>query len=407
MLNDKALKALKAGEKPYKRADEKGLYVLVSKSGARLWRFKYRYEGREKLLALGQYPDTSLKLARQKRDDARRLLAQGLDPAADRQAKKMARADTFEAIAGEWLSSGCPGGKGKAGPSTIAQYRHRLETYAFPHIGKWPIGTIAAPDLLRFLRRIEERGTHETAHRVLSLCRRVLAYAVRTGRSDRNAATDLRGALTPVSTNSFAAITDPVKVGELLRAIDGYQAQPAVMAALKLAPLVFVRPGELRGARWAEISVGGDEPQWVIPASRMKMNLEHVVPLSRQAIAIIEWLRPVTGAGELLFPSLRSRERSISDNTLNAALRSIGYDKTQHVAHGFRSTASTLLHEMGWDSDVIECQLAHARPGVGGIYNRSHRLAERRRMMAAWADYLDGLKAGVKVNGDSGIAPPQ
>jgi integrase len=390
MLTDKALKALRPRGKPYKRADEKGLYVLVRPDGALWWRFKYRWQRREKLLSLGIYPDTSLKLARDKRDDARSQLAGGVDPSVARRAEKRVEADSFEAVAREWL------GKLSLKATTVEQLRHRLETYSFSQIGRYPIATITAADLLAMLRRIEARGTHETAHRVRSLVGRVFRYAVASGRAERDPSADLRGALASVDGRHFAALTDRKRVGDLLRAIDGYQGQPAVMAALKLAPLVFVRPGELRGAAWAEFDLKAGE--WLIPAARMKMGRDHIVPLSTQALATLEDLKQHTATGVLLFPSLRAKDRPISENTLNACLRSLGYSKDEQTAHGFRSIASTLLHELGYASDVIELQLAHAEKNkTKAAYNRAERLTERRKMMQAWADYLDCLRAGASV----------
>jgi integrase len=390
MLTDTALKALKPRGKPYKQSDSGGLYVLVTREGSRLWRFKYRYGGREKLLAIGAYPDTSLKLAREKRDAARTALAAGVDPSAQKQAEKGQLADTFEGIAEEWL------GKLKLKADTVAQLRHRLRTYAFPHLGAKPVRTVTPAEVLDVLRRIERRGTHETAHRVRSLCGRVFRYAVATGRAERDPVNDLRGALVSAKAQSFAAITEPKAIGGLLRAIDGYQGQPAVMAALKLAPLLFVRPGELRAAEWNEFDL--DAAEWRIPAHRMKMGEPHLVPLSDQAVKVLRELNALTGRGRFLFPSLRSAERPISDNTLNAALRRLGYATDEMTTHGFRSMASTRLNEMGYPPDVIERQLAHAeRNKVRAAYNRAERLAERRAMMQAWSDYLDGLRSGADV----------
>jgi integrase len=391
MLTDIALKALRPREKPYKVSDGRGLYVIVRPDGARWWRFRYHWAGREKLLSLGTYPDVSLKLARDRRDEARQLLNRGVDPSADRQAQRQAHIDTFKAVAEDWLAR-----QRTLKPGTVAQLRRRLEVYVYPRIGRHPIATITAPELLRMLRRIEGKGNHETAHRVRSLISRIFRYAVGHGLADRDVAGDLRGLLTPVKGNNFAAITAPKRIGELLRAIDGYHGQPQVMAALRLAPLVFVRPGELRAAEWGEFDL--EHREWRIPAARMKMGTEHLVPLSSQAAAILEELRLHTGEGVLLFPSLRSRARPISDNTLNGALRRLGYSGEEHTAHGFRSMASTRLNELGYPPDVIELQLAHVeRNKVRAAYNRAERIAERRAMMQAWADYLDGLKSGATV----------
>ena len=271
-----------------------------------------------------------------------------------------------------------------------------FDSFMFPAFGKWPIRDIKPADLLRELRKLEAKGLHETAHRTRQRMSQVFRYAVATGRADHDITASLRGALTPIPTEHRAALTDPSQVGALLRAIDGYQGQPSVMAALKLAPLVFVRPRELRAAEWIEIDL--DAAEWRIPAERMKMGERHIVPLSTQAIAILEELQPVTGHGRYLFPSLRTDARCISDNTLNAALRRLGYGKTEQTAHGFRTIASTLLNELGHHPDVIERQLAHApRNKVRAAYNRAERLAERRKMMQAWADYLDGLKSDKKA----------
>jgi integrase len=391
-LTDTELKALKPRGKPYKRADERGLYVIVTPDGARWWRFRYRYGGREKLISLGTYPDTSLKLARDKRDGARQDLAAGIDPSAKREAEKSARADTFEAVAREWLALH----KKKLAENTLDKATWMLEEFVFPHIGNRPISDVEPADLLKLLRRIEARGKHETAHRVRQRCGQVFRFAVASGRATRDPAADLKGALAPVKVQSHAAIIEPKRIGELLRAIDGYQGQPAVMFALKLAPLVFVRPGELRGAEWLEFDL--KEGEWRIPGRRMKMGEPHLVPLSTQAVALLEELHKHTGEGRLLFPSLSSKDRPISDNTLNAALRRLGYSGDEQTAHGFRSIASTRLNELGFSPDVIELQLAHAeRNKVRAAYNRAERLAERRKMMQAWADYLDGLKSGAKV----------
>lgn len=392
MLTDTALKALKPREKPYKQADGRGLSIQVNPDGSRWWRFRYRFAGKEKMLSVGTYPDTSLKAAREKRDRFRKMLAQNIDPSAKRQAERQAHADTFEAIAEEFLQQQ----RRSLQPGTIDQLRRRLERYVLPTLGSSPIASIAAPELLTLLRKIEGKGAHETAHRVRALVGRVFRYAIATGKADRDPTADLRGALAPVRGSNFAAITDPRRIGELLRALDGYQGQPAVMAALRLAPIVFVRPGELRGAEWAEFDFKAAE--WRIPGPRMKMGAEHVVPLSRQAIAILDELKLHTGGGRLLFPGLRSRDRSISDNTLNAALRRLGFAADEMTAHGFRSMASTRLNEMGWPPDVIELQLAHTeRNKVRAAYNRAERMAERRKMMQAWADYLEGLRFGANV----------
>ncbi len=399
MLTFSTVDRARGRDRPYKLFDERGLYLLVSPSGSRLWRFKYRFEGKEKTLALGIFPDVQLSVARTKRDDARKLLAgQGIDPSAQRKAEKVARlvasAGTFKAVAEEWLDAGCPGSKrtkGRPSEETTRQLRLRLNKYVYPRIGHMPMVDISLADLRGVLTPIGKRGKHETAHRVRSLCERVYRYAIATERADRNIAADLKGTLAPTESKGFAAITEAKPFGVLLKAIDEYEGQPATMAALKLAPLVFVRPIELRAAEWGEFDL--DTARWSIPDSRMKERRPHVVPLSTQAVAIIEDLKPITGGGRYLFPSLRSAKRPISDNTLNAAMRRLGFSKDEMTAHGFRKSASTLLHEKGYSPDEIETQLAHKRPGVAGIYNKSHLLPQRTIMMQAWADYLDTLKA--------------
>jgi integrase len=404
MLTETAIKAPKPAEKPFKLYDDRGLYLLVNSARAdsdsplkvtsRLWRLKYRIGGKEKLLALGAYPDISLKTARDRRDDARKLIANGIDPLAQKKAERVATADTFAALAAEYLDI-----KRKTlHAKTLSKAQWLLDDWLNKFLGKKPIGELTAADVLSVCRRLESKGKHESAHRARALASRVMRYGVATGRCERDPCADLRGALTPVKVRNHAAITDPTKLGALLRAIDGYDGQPSTMYALRIAPYVFVRPGELRYAEWSEFELDGKEPLWRIPAGRMKMREQHIVPLARQVIDLLKKLEPLTGDGRLLFPSLTSAERPISDNTLNAALRRMGYTAEQIVAHGFRGTASTMLNEQNWNPDLIELQLAHAeRNKVRAAYNRAERLPERRKMMQAWADYLDGLKAGGKV----------
>jgi integrase len=392
LLSEARIRASRPKDRLYKVFDERGLFLLITPSGGRLWRFRYRLGGVEKLLTLGAYPDVSLKRAREKRDDARKLVADDVDPSAKRQAEKTAQADTFEAIGTEWLNLQ----KTKLVAETISILEARLKTYLFPYLGSRPISAIPVQELLAVLRRIEARGKNETAHRVRSLASRVWRYAVATGRAERDITTDLRGALAPVKARNFAAIVDPARVGELLRAIHGYQGHGVVAAlALKLAPLVFVRPGELRAAEWSEFDLDGAE--WRIPAAKMKMGEQHIVPLSRQAVAILREVHPLTGRGRYVFPSLVTRDRPMSENTINAALRRLGYDGNEHTGHGFRSMASTLLNEQGFPPDVIELQLAHAeRNKVRAAYNKAQRLGERKAMMQAWSDYLDGLRVSTQ-----------
>ena len=397
VLSEAKIRACRPKERAYKVFDERGLFLLVTPTGGRLWRFRYRLGGVEKLLTLGAYPDVPLKRAREKREDARKLVADGIDPSAKRQAERATHAETFEAIAKEWLDLQSK----SLAAETIDILGTRLKSFLYPYVGSRPVASITAQELLAALRRIEARGKHETAHRVRSLAGRVFRYAVATVRAQHDVAADLKDALAPVKSRNFASVTEPARVGELLRAIDGYTGQPITAMALKLAPLVFVRPGELRGAKWSEFDLDGAE--WRIPAARMKMGEQHIVPLSRQAVAIVRELHALTGSGCYVFPSLLSAERPMSDNTINAALRRLGYGSDEQTGHGFRSMASTLLNEQGFPPDVIELQLAHSeRNKVRAAYNRAQRIPDRRRMMQAWADYLDLLRDAVITRDPSG-----
>ncbi len=381
------IRAARPGDRPYKLFDVRGLYMLVTPTGGKLWRFKYRMGGVEKLLALGKYPDVSLKRAREKRDDARKLVADNVDPSVKRQAERNAAVDTFGAIATEWLNLH----KVTWADETVSILESRVKSYLLPYLGSRPVAAITAQELLGVLRRVEARGRNETAHRVRSLAGRILRFAVATGRATHDVAADLKDALAPVATRNFASVTDPVKAGELLRAIHGYSGQPITGLALKLAPLVFVRPGELRGAEWTEFDL--DNSLWRIPGARMKMGDSHIVPLSYQAVEILKELERFTGTGKYVFPSLLSPDRPMSENTINAALRRMGYSGDDQTGHGFRSMASTLLNEQGFPPDVIELQLAHVeRNKVRAAYNKAQRLAERRTMMQTWSDYLDELR---------------
>ena len=398
MLTDTAIKALKPTERQYKRGDSEGLFLLVMPNGSKLWRFRYRFGGKPKDLALGEYPDTSLALAREKRNAYRKLLAAGKDPGAahraEKQLKKHGGETSFETIARKWFADRRPGWKASHADTLLA----RLEKDIFPAIGRRQIGEITSQELLGVLRRIAARGAEETARRNRQVCGQVFRYAVASGLAERDISADLDGLLPVSKKGRMAALTDPKKVGPLLRAIEGYDGYMPTRCALRLAPLVFVRPGELRGAEWSEIDLDGTDKEWRIPGHRMKMGKAHVVPLSRQAVAIIEELKALTGGGRYLFPSIRTASRPISDNTINAALRRLGYTSDEMTGHGFRTTASTLLNERGWEPDAIERQLAHApRNKVRAAYNRSELLDKRRHMMQAWADYLDGLKAGANV----------
>ena len=391
-LSETKIRAAKLKERPYKLFDKRGLFLLVTPTGGRLWRLRYRIGALEKLISLGAYPDVTLKRARERRDEARRLIADDIDPSAQRKVQRAALLDTFEGVAKEWLALQSK----SLAPETLSILGARLNSALYPYLGSRPVAAITAQELLIALRRIEARGRHETAHRVRALAGRVLRYAVATGRAQHDVAADLKDALAPVKSHNFASVTDPARVGELLRAIHGYSGHPVTALALKLAPLVFVRPGELRAAEWAEFDLPGAE--WRIPGARMKMGELHIVPLARQAIAILRELEPLARGGRYLFPSLRTRERPMSENTINTALRRLGYSSEEQTGHGFRSMASTLLNEQGFPPDVIELQLAHTeRNKVRVAYNKAQRLPERRKMMQAWADYLDGLRAGGNV----------
>jgi integrase len=382
-LTDIAVRNTKPNAKPFKLYDEKGLFLFVQPTGAKYWRMRYQYADKEKVLALGVYPDISLKSARVKRDEARILLAEGVDPSFQR---KLEKGNTFRVVALEWQAKQANVWTEKHG----ALIKDRLERHIFPWIGGRPIDKITAPELLSVLHRIEAQEAHYTAHRARANCASVFRYAVATGRAERDPAADLRGALTPHKEVHHASITDPKEITHLLQAIDGYKGSFIVRCALQLAPLVFVRPVELREATWSEFDL--DTARWVIPAARMKMGEQHIVPLSKQALHILRELLQLTGADPYVFPGLRTTSRSMSENTVNAALRRLGYTKTEMTGHGFRSMASTLLNEQGWNSDVIERQLAHGeRNKVRGAYNYAEYLPERIKMMQAWADYLDQI----------------
>lgn len=394
-LTDVKIRQAKPGEKPIKLTDEKGLYLLITPKGSKLWKFKYRFLQKEKKLSLGAYPDVSLAQARDMRDEARTQLARNVDPGALKQANKQAvqRAaeNTFQSIAREWHAKF----SAQWSPGHALRILRRLENDIFPWLGSLPIADITTPNILMTLRRIESRGAVETAHRAHQNCSQVFRYAVATGRVSRDPCGDLRGALAPVKQTHHASLTDPKAIAGLLRAINGYQGNFATRCALQLAPLLFVRPGELRQATWIEFSF--EEAEWRIPAARMKMREQHIVPLSTQALTILRELQPLTGQSTYLFPSTRSLKRPMSENTLNAALRRLGYTKDEMTAHGFRSIASTLLNEQGWNRDAIERQLAHAeRNTVRAAYNYAEFMPERKKMMQAWADYLDQLMEVVK-----------
>ena len=390
MLTQAQIKALKPTERQYKVSDSGGLYLLVTPKGGLYWRYKYRYQGVEKLLALGVWPRISLKKARSARDDARKLLDQDFDPSAQRQAEKRSKSETFKAFAEEWLAKQ----KTRLASTTYTRNKQLLGLL-YSKLGKRPISTIQPPELLQALRVIESRGTHESAKRCCQIASRVFRYAITVGRATQNPAADLAGALTQPTVRHRSAITEPRDFGALLRTIDAYGGEPSTRAALQLLALLFTRPSELRLAQWSEFDL--DAGTWIVPVERMKMRREHLVPLSDQAVSSLRELHEVTGHQELVFPGLRP-SRPISENTMNYALRNMGVSPDQHTAHGFRSSASTLLHELGYPPEVIELQLAHAqRNAVAAAYNRSSRLTERREMMQDWANYLDGLRRGDNV----------
>ena len=377
----------KPKEKQYKLADERGMYLLIHPKGGKWWRLDYRYQGKRKTLSLGTYPDVSIKVARKKRDDARSILDGGVDPAYYRKLNKELRVDSFEAIAREWFGKFRGQWTNNHATTTLG----RLEKDILPWVGSRPIAAIEPPELLRVYQRIEKRGALETAHRIHQITSRIFRYGVATGKCPRDPTADLRGALPPARSVHFASLTEPKEIGALLRIIDDYQGSTVTRCALQLAALVFVRPGELRHGEWTEIQL--DLAEWRMPAAKMKMKRDHIVPLSMQAIKILEEIQPLTGSGRYMFPSLRA-PTPMSENTINGALRRLGYTKEEMTGHGFRSMASTLLNENGWSADAIERQLAHVEGNsVRAAYNYADYLDERRRMMQWWADYLGDLKA--------------
>lgn len=378
-----------------KYADGGGMYLLVTSAG-KYWRMDYRYLGKRKTLALGVYPAVSLASARKRRDEARTLLAEGIDPSLakqdERQARSAAAQQTFEVVAKQWMEKIAP----TRTASTQEKVQRWLDQNLIPVIGKKPIAEIKPRDVLAAMQKMEARGAVESAHRVKQLCGQIFRFAVALDLVERDVTVDLRGALAPTVRRNFSAITEPKRVGALMRAIYDYHGFPPAVAALKLAPLVFVRPGELRAAEWAEFDL--DAAEWRIPAAKMKMKVEHLVPLSTQAVDILRDLYPITGDGRYVFPSLRSKA-CMSENTINAALRYMGYSKEVMTGHGFRAMARTILDEvLGERPDLIEHQLAHTvRDPLGRAYNRTSHLPARREMMQRWADYLDRLRLGAEV----------
>jgi integrase len=415
--SDKTIpKAAKEGAR--RLSDGDGLYLLFNVKGvSHAWRFDYTFQGARKTLSLGTYPDTGLSLARSKAADFRKMLADDIDPSGTRKQAKAEAAKSaetarridlgeavegsFEAVAREWYTAVHTA---KVSESHAARNLLRLEQDAFPWFGALPIADITAPKLLDALRKVEARGAIETAHRVRQVCGQVFRYGIATGRCERDPAADLRDALKPVIVTHHAAILDPKQVGALLRAFDDYQGMPTTRAALKLAPLVFLRPGELRQAEWAEFDL--DAAMWTIPAARMKRTKQqklsgapHLVPLSSQAVAILRNLEPLTGRGRFVFPSPRGATRPMSENGVLSALRRMGYGKEEMSGHGFRAMARTLMAErLNIPEAVIEAQLAHAvKDSLGRAYNRTEFVDQRRSMMQTWADYLDSLRQGAQV----------
>ena len=394
-LTNTQIRTIKPGSKARRVFDGRGLYLEVAPSGGKLWRLKYRFEGKEKRLALGTYPDVSLKDAREHREEARRQIANQLDPSELRKLEKAARvesiANSFEPVACEWYAKHEPNWRKGHADRVIT----RLKKDVFPWIGSKPIADITAPLVLDTIRRVEARGALDTAHRVLGFCGQVFRYAIATGRATYNPAGDLRGALPPAKKTHFAAVTEPNEVREVLQALDGYEGTLIIKCALRFAPLVFVRPGELRQAQWEDIDLETAEWRFVVT----KTEIQHIVPLSSQAVEILQEIKPLTGRGRYVFPSARSPrgERPMSNNAILVAMRTMGVGKEVMSGHGFRAMARTILDEvLGFRPDFIEHQLAHrVRDPNGRAYNRTAHLSERKKMMQAWADYLDELKADV------------
>jgi integrase len=396
-LNDTLIRNARPRNRDWKLADEKGLYLLVTKKGGKLWRLKYRHLGVERKLSLGKYPDVGLKDARRQRDAARRRLAEGGDPSRDKRtakaAAKLGIANSFDALASEYIEKVTKEGLAEA---TLVKARW-FASLLRPGIGKLPIAQITPQELLAALKKVEAAGQRETARRLRSFASRVFRYAVATGRASNDPAQPLRGALIAPVARHYAAITDETELGGLLRAIETYQGEPVTLAALRLTPHLFQRPGEVRQMQWAELDF--ENAVWTIPAARMKQRQPHIVPLSRQALGILEEIKSLTAGGRYVFPSARSRERPMSENTINGALRRLGYSGSEMTAHGFRSTASSLLNESGrWNPDAIERALAHREGNqVRAAYHRSAYWAERVLMAQWWSDHLDSLRDGAEI----------
>lgn len=397
-LTDIKVRSAKGHEKPYKLSDEKGLHLLVNPSGTKLWRLSYRFLGKQKTLAIGVYPDVSLANAREKRDEARKLLANDVDPGEVKKAQKASRLDraanSFEIVSRRWHQKG----EAEWSPSYSKKVIQLLERDLFPWLGNKPVADLEAPDFLAVARRLEARGIVDTAHRAMQICGQVMRFAVAEGLVSRDPVGDLRGALQTAKTEHMASTTDPVRVGEILRMFDAFKGSYQVMQALKLAPLVFVRPGELRQAKWKDIDL--DAGLWSLPAEVMKMREPHLVPLSTQAVAILRDMEPFSGHLEYVFPGGRDPKRPMSDAAINAAMRRLGIDtQTELTGHGFRAMARTILHErLNYPPEVIEVQLAHKAPGpLGAAYARAKFIDQRKKMMQAWADYLEKLQTSAEI----------
>ena len=393
-LTDTAIRSAKPQNKTVKMFDGGGLYLELAPTGGKWWRLKYRLDGKEKRISLGTYPTIGLKEARQRRDEAKKLIANGVDPSIQRQAVKASilskAADSFEAVAREWFDKHVS----LLAPSYGKKVRSLFEREVLPVFGAKHIAEVEPADILKAARHVEESGAVETAHRLVQLCGQLLRYGIATGRCKYDITQGLHGALPKVTVQHMATITDRKRIGELLRAIDGYGGFLPVKSALRLAPLLFVRPGELRAAEWSEIDF--EAAEWRIPAAKMKMKQRHIVPLARQSLAILKELQTYTGHGRFLFPSVRTDTKPIALESMLVALRAMGFGKDEIVPHGFRGMASTLLNELGYNRDWIERQLAHGeRNHIRAAYNHAEFLPERRRMMTEWADYLDGLRADV------------
>jgi len=394
MLADIQIRKIKLTDKPQKLSDGGGLFLLVTPQGGKFWRMAYRLAGKQKTLSIGEYPYVSIAEARNKREEAKKQLVNGIDPSAAKIAAKTAMqgsaANSFEIIAREWHKTHMSNKSDGHAKNTI----DRLEKDVFPWLGKTAITDIEAPDILAVLRRIEQRGANELAHTAKRVIGQVFRYAIATGRTIRNPVPDLQGALSPVIVTHHAAITEPLQIGALLRSCEGYTGNFVTRCALRLSFMVMLRPGEIRRAEWSEIDI--ERAEWRIPASKMKMRDEHIIPLSKQAIALFNEIRPLTGTGQFVFPSVHSHSRPMSENTITGALRRLGYTGQEMTAHGFRSMASTRLNEAHlFHPDAIERQLAHGEQNsVRAAYNRAQYLPERVKMMQWWADYLDSLKAG-------------